>query len=238
MSYLWLFIYILFVVLVVAFFFWSAITVLRQKKTWSEFAKKHDLIYRKPARIMDSASVEGVYHDYRINLLCEAYVDQHGRGMQTQVTVLEVLFNQGMPCAGAIGNVHAAPTVEYLRYGTPYVPKMEGWNKNHLITAVDHEFLAEYLNNARLEKINKFLNMPNATTMFVFDGNDSFLRVEIKDPMMELEKLERLVNKLVRLGDSLKLSPQEKERWLPTNKQKIPPSEDNQNEESSQASES
>jgi hypothetical protein len=59
--------------------------------------------------------------------------------------------------------------------------------------------------------------------MFVFDGNDTFLRVETTDPLMELDKLERLAGKLAKLGDSLKLSKQEKERWLPANKQKSTP---------------
>lgn len=211
---LWILLYILFATAILSFFFWSTILLQKQKKTWAEFAKRHNLIYRKAPALMQASAVEGLYKGFRFGLFSEGRIDDNSRGMVRYRTVIEFLFDEGMPAAAAMGDVSAAPVIRALNYGPSYHPEWSGWNKQNVITTNGKTFLKEYLTSERLETVNKFLNMQGATNMFVFDGVDSFIRIETADTLHEMDKLENLVNKLLPIAQALKLSDSERRRFL------------------------
>jgi hypothetical protein len=197
--------YFLFVILIVTFFSWSTVVLQRQKKAWHVFATRHDLVYHN-ARLMQAAAVEGNYKGYRIGLFSEGRVEEQRRGFIRFRTVIEVIFGESMPIRGALGNTDAAPVISYLNYGTNHIAEEQpNWDKNHIITASNHTFIKEYLTPMRMKGLNNFFNMKNTTAMFVFNEKDSFLRLETSNPMIEADKIESLINKMVHLANVLKL---------------------------------
>lgn len=216
MSIFWIIVYILFVIFIVTIFSWSTIILLRQKKSWLEFAKKHELAVGKGG-FFESVTVDGYYKKKRISLFSQGKVDNTNRGMVRYRTVIEVTFGYGMPGTGAMGNMAAMRVIETLNYGPTHHPDSKEWNKSHLITATDRRFVDAYLTPERLKKINAFFNMPNATAMIVYDPDDAFLRVETIDPMTEVKKIETVIDKLIALADVLKLSDAELDKWSEKN---------------------
>lgn len=205
MGYFWIFIYFLFVVFIITFFSWSTIVLHKQKKAWAAFAKRHGLRYRS-ARFMDPSAVDGTYQDFRIGLFSEAQVDTRGRGVRRYRTIIEVLFGEGMPSPAAIGNTEALPILNALNFGPTFHPKTKSWNNDHIITTADRIFIEDYLTDKRLERLNGFLNMPRAAAMFVFDEVETFIRVETADPMTDVDKIEKFIQKLIPLAQELRLS--------------------------------
>lgn len=213
--------YFLFVILIVTFFSWSTIVLQRQKKAWHVFATRHDLVYHN-ARLMQAAAVEGNYKGYRIGLFSEGRVEEQRRGFIRFRTVIEVIFGESMPVRGALGNTDAAPVISYLNYGTNHiVEEQPNWDKNHIITAGDHAFIKEYLTPIRMKGLNNFFNMKNTTAMFVFNEKDTFLRLETSNPMIEADKIESLINKMVNLANVLKLEKSEAVANVPP--EEVPP---------------
>ena len=215
MSFFWIFIYILIVVFILAMFFWSQIILQQQKKAWRDFAKKHDLVFKK-AGFFEAGAVEGNYKKNRIGIFSEGIVDENSRGMVKYRTVIEIIFGYGMPGTGAIGNMAAMRIIEGLNFGPTHHPEHADWNKSHLVTASDRDFLMAYLTPNRITKLNSFLNMPNAVALLVYDNQDVFLRVETSDPMKDLKKIEKFTDKLVILADELKLTRAEEDKWVPS----------------------
>ncbi len=213
MSYFWIFVYILFVIFVLTLFFWSTFILLQQKKVWEKFAKKHDLVFRK-AGFFESGAVEGNYKKHRIGLFSEGRRDEATRGMIKYRTVIEVVFDFGMPAFGALGNENSLHIIDALNFGTPHHPDYKGWNKRHLITCSNRKFIVDYLTPKRMDKLNGFFNMKNVIAMMIFDKEDAFLRVEMGDPMTDPKKIEQLLDKLIVLGQDLKLTKEEEKKWV------------------------
>jgi hypothetical protein len=215
MSFFWLFIYIIFVIFVLSFFFWNVIILQRQKKSWQAFAKKHDLIYKK-AGFFEASAVEGNYKKNRIGIFSEGRVDETTRGMVKYRTIIEVVLGHGMPGTGALGGVSGMKVIEALNFGPTFHPEHESWNKNHLITCSNRDFIKAYLTKKRLDRLNIFFNMPGAVALMVFDEQDAFLRIESADPMLDPNKITSLVDKLIALTEDLKLTEEELNEWTPS----------------------
>ncbi len=217
MSIFWLIIYIIFVVFIVTIFSWSTIILLRQKRAWETFGKKHDLSVVKGG-FFESNIVEGYYKKNKVSLFSQPRVDESSRGMVKYRTVIEVIFSYGMPGTGALGNIAAMRIIELLNFGPTHHPDNKDWNKSHLITASERKFIEAYLTPNRLEKLNKFFNMPNAVALMVYDNDDAFLRVETIDPMTDVKKIEVFIDKLILLSKDLKMTDAEIEKWSPKDK--------------------
>ncbi|MCB9973178.1 MAG: hypothetical protein H6863_03395 [Rhodospirillales bacterium] len=215
MSYLWLLVYLLFVIFILTFFFWNTVILFRQKQAWQNFAKKHNLLYRK-GRLLEASAVEGNYKKNRIGLFSEGRADESSRGILRYRTVIEVVMGHRMPCTGALGNVDSMRIIESLNFGTTFHPEGAHWDKNHLITCADRDFIKEYLTPKRLERLNSFFAMKNAAAMMVFDKQDAFLRIETPDPMTDPQKIQALMDKLVVLNEELKLTDAEEKKWVPS----------------------
>ena len=73
--------------------------------------------------------------------------------------------------------------------------------------------------------------MKNTTAMFVFNEKDTFLRLETSNPMIEADKIESLINKMVNLANVLKLQENDAVPNLP--QEEIPPQTEQQPQEES-----
>ncbi len=212
MSFLWLFIYLIFAAFILAMFFWSTIILQRQKNAWKKFAEKHNLSLKK-GTFFEASAVEGNYKKNKINLFSQPRSDEKSRGMVKYRTTIEVIFDYGFPGVGALGNISSMSIIEYLDFGPTFHPEDKSWNTSHLVTCSDRDFIKAYLTPKRLEKINSFLNIPNAMALLVYDAQDAFIRVETADPLTDIKKIETFIDKLIVLTKDLKITEEERKKW-------------------------
>lgn len=190
---IWFMLWVFFSVFVLGIFFWTILILMRQKNAWFEFAKRNSLTFYRRG-ILDSAIVSGLYKENFVSIFSEGQSDDSGRGRRFR-TVIQFDLPPGMSTEGVAASPSLAQFVTNLPLAEFYVPQGE-WNEKSLVKTMSPKAVAEYFNADRVRVLNGLMSVPGLTTLFVFNERETLLRVETSDPMVDANKLERLVSKV------------------------------------------
>ncbi len=191
---------------------WTLVILMRQKRAWKEFAKKHNLRY-KVSGLMLSPEVTGVIDGYSIALFTGEHGDNQSRTTR-KMSAVEIVLHNKMPVAGAVGSGNMVSLIQKMNYGQEYRPKVKGWDKEHIILSENARFMKAYLNKDRLGALLKLMKMKNAWVIFIFTTRDTLLRIDTPDALSDLEKIENTVQRLIKTAKLLELEKSESKKLM------------------------
>lgn len=191
----WILIWILLSVMILGIFAWSLEILFKQKRSWKAFAKKQGLDFI-PGPFLQSPGVRGDLSGYEFVMYSEQQPTNDVRGHRFR-TVIQLTLPSGMPTAGLVASPGLRDFADQLDLPETVKPDYAGWKKDALIRARDAGALKRYLSDDRLNALSKLIAMRNAELTFIFDQNETYLRIETPDPLHEPDKIRRMAKHLV-----------------------------------------
>ncbi|QQG37069.1 MAG: hypothetical protein HYS17_04705 [Micavibrio aeruginosavorus] len=205
---MWIFLWIVASTFILGVFGWSLVILLQQKRAWSAFAKKHNLMY-VPGKIIQAPAMKGVVYGHQVAFFPDIQATQDQRG-QRFVTVLEFDVGQGMPTGALIATPNFAVFASNLNFTQKLDVDFPGWDKSRIILTRDSAALKQYLTNDRLELLHGIMSMKNATALYFFDEESAIVHIETSDPIRDEQRMERIVQKITSSLPRLKLMNEER----------------------------
>lgn len=200
---IWIAIWFLIALFILGTFGWTVLLLTKQTKAWKSYADKFKLNYTKPPSLLKSPTIGGEIDGFSVTIYSEEQVSPDNRGPRYRNVVLI-----GCPFSPATGGIIAtpyfSPFVATLETPETFVPDFAGWNSSLLFRVQNADSLKEYMTQDRLKLLHSFMATKNAETLFIFNQQDSFLRLETADPLSDASKLESLVNKMLSIGKAMK----------------------------------
>lgn len=207
---IWFFIWLLISLSLVGFSIWTFVILMRQKKSWRDFAKKHKLRYRN-ASLMTSPKVHGVYKDYPISVFTGAHEAERGASNR-QMTAIEVELNSRMPIAGAFASGGMVGIVQELDYSDEFVPAFDFWDSEHIIRVDDKYIIGQFLTDDRAKALCDLMDDKKLWVIFIFKDSDTILRIDTPEPFDNLEKLTKIIDQMIEIAQKLELKKGEHNR--------------------------
>lgn len=181
---------------VLSFFGWTTYLLFLQKKTWKFFAEKHKLQYKNEG-LLNSPSVYGNYGNGKINLYSEERLTQDVRGRRF-ITVIEILTEQKCYFEGAITAGSAVELINFIDMEHILTPQSEMWQSNFSAKTNDYEAMKSFLDEkGGMKVLYPMMKNPKNGFVAVFMNNEFLLRFETSNPIVEIEKLERIVKSML-----------------------------------------
>lgn len=205
----WILIWVLISVFIIGIFVWSLDILFRQKREWRRFAGRHGLEYNK-GKLMQSPVVIGELSGYTFHLYSEEQLTAE-RGGRRFRTVLHFALPGGMPTSGFIATSDYKELADTLDLPQKIVPDHEQWPKNNVGRAADAGALTPYFTENRIKAIARLCQMQKASTVFVFDETETYLRVETADPLQDADRIDRITQRMIKVADTLALQEGESE---------------------------
>ncbi len=193
---MWIFLWIILSLFVLGIFGWQSWILWEQKKAWKAFARKNGMEY-EPRRSLDSAIVRGTIGGFRMTLFSDSKQTNDIR-RERYVSVIEFELGDGMPTGAAIGTSDMKPFIDTLSFTQNLTPDYEKWTGGYVARTRDREALRLYLTQPRLDALVGLFGMNNASVLYFFDELDCVLHIETIDPLRDPEKLDRIINRIVR----------------------------------------
>lgn len=224
---MWIAIWALIAIFVFGASIWSYRILMQQKKCWSAFGKKYNMEYQA-GKLMDSPSLKGKIDGRTVLLYTDVQQTPDMRG-QRYVTTIELELGEGVPASIAVGTSGLAGFINDLALKKDFVPDHADWKKGteeeagYLMRTRNLSKLKAYMTAERIDVLVKLFKMKNSQILFFCDEVDGVLRIETSDPMRNLERMEKIVKRLVR--DLNVLAPNSDERAL------VPKKRDDDDEE-------
>jgi hypothetical protein len=180
---------------------WSTSILLKQKRAWEAFAKKHKMAYDK-GQFMSSPSVTGHMQGYRVALFAaeRQALDVRQRRM---MTALEITLPGGLIDGAAIGSTEMLPFLNSLTALKPYTPKSEIWNGELHFFARNIDILEAWLTDERLTHIVAIAGTKNSDNLFMCDDVQGIIRIETRDPLSDPDKIEKAAMRLIKHAKAL-----------------------------------
>lgn len=180
---------------------WSTSILLKQKRAWEAFAKKHKMAYDK-GRFMSSPSVTGHMQGYRVALFSaeRQALDVRQRRM---MTALEITLPGGLVDGAAVGSTEMLPFLNSLTALKPYTPKSEIWSGDLHFFARNIDILEAWLTDERLTHIVAIAGTKNSDNLFMFDDVQGIIRIETRDPLSDPDKIEKAAMRLIKHAKAL-----------------------------------
>lgn len=209
---IWFFLWLLISIGLLGFSVWTFIILMRQKKSWREFAKKHKLRYRN-ATLMSSPRLNGVYNGYTIGMFTGEHESERG-GANRKLTAIEVELNSKMPISGAFASGGMVGIVQEMTYNNEFVPQQSGWDNEFIARGDNKHVLDEYFDDKRALKLTELMKRKNFWVIFIFKGEDTILRVDTPEPFDSLDKLTKTIDDMIEVAKVLELNKGEGKRLL------------------------
>lgn len=180
---------------------WSASILMKQKRAWQAFAKKHKMAFEK-GRFMASPSITGHMEGYRVSFFTaeRQALDVRDRRM---MTALEISMPKGLVDGAAIGTTEMLPFLNGLSALQPYTPKSDAWDKNLHFFARNIEVLEPWLTDERLTHISAIVGTKNSDNLMMFDAEQAVIRLETRDPLSDPDKMEKAALRLIHHAKAL-----------------------------------
>ena len=207
---IWFFVWLFVSAGLLGFSVWTFIILMRQKKSWRDFAKKNKLRFRNTA-FMSSPRLNGVYKNSTIGVFTSEHESERG-GANRKMTAIEVELESAMPISGAVASGGMVSIVQQMDYSDEYVPTYSFWNSDHIARCDNKYVLAEYLSEDRAKALSDFMGIKNFWVIFIFRGQDTILRVDTPDPFDSVEKLTKTIDKMIEIAGILELNKGESKR--------------------------
>ncbi len=173
---------------------WSYTILVRQKKAWEEFAKKHSLRYESQA-VLKSPVLRGLFNGIPVEIFSDSQISGKSREKGTR-TIIQMSLKSPMPTEGAISSMAFKNFVDGLALPDTYQGEgglnlsADVYNRVKNEAAIKPFFTAE-----RISALNAILSIKTAPTLLIFGTSETVLRIESSDPFDDKSKLERFLTK-------------------------------------------
>jgi len=198
---------------------WTFYILHRQKKSWKDFAKKHKLRYRAES-LMAAPDINGVMDGYTLGVFTSEHMTADMRGTR-KMTAVEVELSSAMPFDGAVASGKMTDLVQGLNYSEELRPAHKNWDVSYIARSRNGAALEAYLTQERLDAVTSLMKVRNFWVIFIFQGENTLLRVDTFDPCDNPDKIEKIVRRLIRIARILELKEGEGAR-LQSQKRKPP----------------
>ncbi len=198
----WVFIWFVLSAIVIGASVWSLQILLRQKKAWEAYAKRRNMSFTK-GTFMGPAEIAGVIDSYKINFFTAERQTLDARGKRF-VSVIELQIAQGLFDGGVAGTKEMLVFMQSLSQLHPYPVKKEGWDADHTIFVRADASANAYFTAEKLDTFEQVLKTRNADVLIVFNDQELVVRMETADPMMDADKIDKIVSRQIALMDKMR----------------------------------
>lgn len=195
--------------ILLSFFVWTLIILLRQKKVWSHFAQRYGLRY-KPGKFWDSPRLDGVFEGYKIGLFASEYLRPDMRSAR-KMTSIEFTLHSQMPFDGAMASAGMVEIVQGSDFGREYKPRVKGWNKEYIAMGSHLGAMDAYFNTARLKALMGLMRIKFGWAIAAFRNDIFVLRVDVPYALDDHKALDALLKQMLEAARVLELDKGEKE---------------------------
>ena len=178
--------------LLIGFMVWTLVILVRQKITWKAFAKKHKIRYKEDGFTVPP-QMEGVIDGYGYNFFSSEHSSRDRRTTR-YLTAIEVLLSSKLPFDLIVASGLMVDIFKEIGLPVEIKPDDEKWNDSHLVVTSDESPARAYLTPKRLDVLMKLMAIKNTSVLLIAKNNNFLLRIDISDPLITLEKLEKLKN--------------------------------------------
>jgi hypothetical protein len=197
-SWLWWLVWLLMSGFIVGVFAWTTKALFEQKAAWKAFAAKRKMKV-VDGGFLQSVTVTGFINEHEFRLASEerAAADIRGRKF---VTMFQFKLPVRMPAPGAIGTGEYRDFVRDMEAKDRLRLTYNGWDENVIqIATDDRDKIEAYFTPERLKVLDTLIKQKGVSILFLFDERDCYLRLETGDPFLNLDQLEKLIDKLMPL---------------------------------------
>ncbi|MCB1650921.1 MAG: hypothetical protein KDI46_02595 [Alphaproteobacteria bacterium] len=200
---IWIALWLLISLIILFFLGWSVLIVQRQKHTWKAFAAKYKLRY-KANKFMLSPDMDGVLDEYKMSFFASEHFVVNARTPRS-MTAVEVILHSTLPVDLSVASGGMVPVVKNLEFTAEIRPDHERWDKSYIALSGNKAVLRAYLTPERLKVLTSLMRIKNSWLIFIYRKDTMLLRVDLPDPLMNPEKLEKLKNMLLVAAKTLEL---------------------------------
>jgi hypothetical protein len=215
---IWFFLWLVLAVILLGSTAWSAVILFQQKKAWKAYAEKKGLNFT-PGTTFGPCEIEGIIDGYTLSFFTAVQQKTDAR-KNRQVTVFQVDCNKPFVDGLACGTKEMNVFLQSLEALTAHDVKSEKWNKSHLIRSRNKKAVDAFLTDERAAILSSILSMPNADIIILLNDEIGTFRFETSNPLTELEKIELLINKLIKHISKLVPSDEEARKFEAMAKEK------------------
>ncbi len=208
----WIFVWFVLSAILIGATVWSLQILLRQKKAWAAFAKKHNFAFQK-GTFMGPAEMSGSIGEYKIGFFTAERMTLDVRGKR-YVSVIEVQLLEGLIDGGVAGTKEMQAFMNTLAQLQPYPVNKQGWNPEHTIHVRDKAVADAYFTPERLDAFEQVLKTRGADVIIVFNHEEFVIRMETSDPMMDPAKIEKVVSRQMALANKMRITPQQRSEYM------------------------
>jgi hypothetical protein len=207
---IWILVWIILSVIMVAFLLWTAGVMLKQKSAWKAFASKHKLRYRAH-KFMDAPEMDGMIEGYKFNFFPSEHLSNDIKGKRSLMAI-EVTLNTKLPAEGTVASEGLVPVAKEIGFRAELTPKIKGWDSNYIALTDNKPVMEEYLTDERLDVLMRLMKVKGIWVMLIAVQDTLLLRVDMPDPLMTADKLEKTKQRLLLAAKILELKDGESKR--------------------------
>lgn len=200
---IWFLLWLLLSAGLIYFLGWTLYILYRQKKAWKGYAKRHKLRYRS-AQMLSAPEVSGTIGDYTVSLFTGEHVSEDVRRSR-RLTAIEVQLSSVMPVEGGIASGGMVDLIRQMGFKEEYRPKHPGWDKSFIASSASRPVLEAYLIPERLDVLTKLMKVKNSWVILIFREDTMLLRFDTPDALDSVQKIDRIVKKMVEAAKILEL---------------------------------
>lgn len=192
---MWLFLWIVFVLAIVAAFLWSYHVLYEQKRAWRVFAGKYNLQFHK-GQFFTPPSATGYIKNRRVNLYAQQKRDDQTRTQSTH-SVVEVFLNAIPDTVAVVATSGFMDFMTMVDLPAPFIVEDQAWPADIMARTFDDErpdlwFLA---NPKRVAAIAMLRKLP-FDIGFVCDREQAFVVVRTSHPLTDPKRINQIMGKL------------------------------------------
>lgn len=192
---MWLFLWIVFVLVVVAAFIWSYHVIYEQKRSWRAFAKKYNLDYAQ-GTFFSPPVVAGLLKGRRVNIYSQQSMDNN-QASKITYSVIEIFFREPPDVFAFVTSQGFVDFMGQVDLPVPFFVQDPKWPANVLSRTLEGEDPAQWFTDEqkRIDGINSMIKLP-FDTAFVADGDQAFIAVRTSDALLAPKKINHIVGKM------------------------------------------
>lgn len=204
----WIFIWVVLSAIVIGATLWSLQILLRQKAAWEAYAKRRGMAFNR-GTFMGPAEIIGTLDGYKVNFFTAERQTLDMRGKRF-VSVIEIQLAEGLFDGGVAGTKEMLTFMQSLTQLHPYTVKKEGWDVAHHIFVRKDEVADAYFTPERIDTFHQVLATRNADVLIVFNHEELIVRMETSDPMMDAEKIDKIVTRQIGLANRMRITKEQR----------------------------
>lgn len=199
---MWMFLWIVFLLAIIAAFVWSYHIIFEQKRSWAAFAKRYNLNYT-PRGFFQAPEVSGHFKGRNLNIYTQERYSPE-TNTKTVTSIVEVFLTRSPEIYAAVCSPGLVDVMGALDLPEPFMVNSSEWPQQFLSRTFEGEpaaqwFLAE---DNRIQAIKQLSGLPFETT-FVANDVNSFVAVRTSHPLTDPKRINQIMGKLYAIASLL-----------------------------------